>query len=137
LKLTGKIAIGSLVSAASLLGLAGCEHETGPALSAELQQVAKSPTRDEPNAQRLCCCRIVGFVQNTSPIEAHVSLRFAVTDVDGNDIATAIDFVPNIPSGGTRPFNASGIFVPCRSVASWEPDVLVIGLYHNDFQGAQ
>lgn len=127
-----KIAIGGAVCSFGLIGPAGCGHETGPPLSASLEEVETVPTRDEPDAWGLCCCRVVGLVRNTSSIEAHVSLRFAVTDIDGQDGGTAIDFVPNIPAGDRRAFSAAGIFTACDRVDYLEPDLLVIGLYHDD-----
>jgi hypothetical protein len=136
LRLWTRIAIGGAACGIGLIGPVGCDHTTGPPLSAELEQVETVPTRDEANARSLCCCRVVGIVHNTSSIEAHASLRFAVTDVTGRDIGTAIDFVPNIPAGDRRAFSAAGIFVPCNRVGALEPDVLVIGLYHDDFEVA-
>jgi hypothetical protein len=77
----------------------------------------------------------VGNVRNTSSIEAHISLRFRVTNVQGQDAGTAIDFVPNVPAGDVRTFNAAGIYIPCAQVQNYVPDVLVIGLYHDDTGG--
>jgi hypothetical protein len=127
-----------LAAGLSVIGLMGCSHETGPALSAVLEGARLSPTLDpqtEPDAFQRCCCRVIGNVRNTSTIEVHASLRFRVTDVGGKDVGTAIDFVPNIPPGDSRTFNAAGIYISCSSVRTYEPDLLVIGLYHDDTGG--
>ena len=106
-------AVGGIV----LVGLLqlSCKDTTGPALTADI------------GTYRLC--RVQGTVLNTSPITVHVSLQFRATGRDGSDIGTALDYVPDIPPGDSRPYDAPGIFQPCNQVASVEPDVLVVGLF--------
>ena len=120
-------AVGGIV----LVGLLqlSCKDTTGPALTADIGSYRLVPSSDVANASRICCCRVQGTVLNTSPITVHVSLQFRATGRDGSDIGTALDYVPDIPPGDSRPYDAPGIFQPCNQVASVEPDVLVVGLF--------
>ena len=124
-----------LASGLMIMGLSGCSHETGPALSAVVDEEYLAPTLEAPDAAQRCCCRVRGAIRNTSSIDVHVSLRWRITDLAGKDVGTAIDFVPNIKPGDSRAFDAAGIYTPCANVKTFERDVLVIGLYHDDTGG--
>jgi hypothetical protein len=124
-----------VLSSGLIMVLAGCSHETGPELSAAVDQEFLAPTLEAPDAAQRCCCRVRGAIRNTSSIEVHVSLRWRITDLEGKDVGTAIDFVPNIKPGDSRAFDGAGIYIPCANVKTYERDVLVIGLYHDDTGG--
>jgi hypothetical protein len=127
MRLTRVAVVGGIV----LVGLLhlSCTDTTGPTLTADIGTYRLVPSSDVANANSICCCRVQGTVSNTSPITVHVSLQFRAAGRDGSDIGTALDYVPDIPPGGSRPYDAPGIFHPCNQVAGVEPDVLVVGLF--------
>jgi len=106
--------------AAMLIGIAstGCKHETGPALSVEVEGETLAPTSSLANAASLCCCRVRGTVVNTSSIAVHVNINFDARAADGSGLGTALDWVPNLAPGARAPFDAAGILAPCSRVTS-------------------
>ncbi len=108
---------------------ASCQHVTGPSLSAKIESQRLVPTSTVQNADQICCCHIQGTITNTSPIAAHISLRWTVFDKAGAQVATATDFLTSVASGATKPYDSVGIDKPCNLVGNFTPNVLVVGLF--------
>jgi hypothetical protein len=117
--------------AAMMIGAAStsCSHETGPALSVEVEGETLAPTSALANAASLCCCRVRGTVRNTSSIAVHVNVNFDARGADGAGLGTALDWVPNLLPGARAPFDAAGILAPCSSVTSITGRHLITGVF--------
>jgi hypothetical protein len=133
-RVVGVVAVVAGTVALGALALAACSHLTGPPLSASIESQQLVPTSDFPDATALCCCRVRGTVRNTSSITAHISLRFHATNVEGQDVGTAMDYLVSVPAGESRAYDAAGIFEACSRVSSVTPDVLVVGLFEAQSQ---
>jgi hypothetical protein len=110
-------------------GLLACSHPTGPSLSAVILTQNLVPTGSGPSAASICCCHVVGTVQNTSSIPVDLILDWSATDNVGNVLGLATDFEKNLGPGNTASYNAAGIFASCSAVAQVTPQVTVYGLY--------
>jgi hypothetical protein len=106
-----------------------CSHPTGPSLSATILTQSLVPTGSGVSAASICCCHVVGTVQNTSTIPVDMILDWSATDNVGNVLGLATDFEKNVSPGATTSYNAAGIFASCSAVAQVTPQVTVYGLY--------
>jgi predicted small secreted protein len=119
----------------------GCQNGVvGPSLTATIQTISLSPTfpftpgdaTGEQAARNICCCLVVGTVQNTSSVAAHIELRFPATS-QGQNVGTAIDLEQNVPSQAVRAFTAVGIQAACNTLSlsqiTADQRVRVIGLW--------
>lgn len=132
------------VAVALALGAAftiACQNGVvGPSLTATVQTISLSPTfpftpgnaTSEQASRNICCCLVVGTVQNTSSITAHIELRFPATS-QGQNAGTAIDLEKDVPSQAGRSFSAVGIQAPCNTLSlsqiTADQRVRVIGLW--------
>ncbi|HET7293929.1 MAG TPA: hypothetical protein VFM88_16000 [Vicinamibacteria bacterium] len=114
--------------ATGLLSTSCRSHETGPALSIEVEGETLVPSSSEPNASSLCCCRVRGTVRNTSSITIHANLNFDAGGAAG-PLGTALDWVPNIAPGAGAPFVAVGISAPCSQVTTITGRHFLTGVY--------
>jgi hypothetical protein len=113
---------------------ASCDHVVGPDLSAEIESQSLIPTATVEEADpfepsNICCCRVIGSVRNTSSIPVNVSLRFNATNLDGGAVGQAVAYVENIPVGGSKPYEAPGIFSACSRIGAVVPSEFVIGIF--------
>jgi hypothetical protein len=118
-------------SAAALVGailLAACTQVAGPTLTVSIEGRRLEPSSTVPNAATLCCCVVKGNVRNTSSIPIHVEARFFAKNPAGETMQ-AVDWVPDVPAGATKPFAASGFLVPCGQVSSVQDDPLAFGVF--------
>jgi hypothetical protein len=118
-----------VLAAAAAAVLAACSHTVGPSLSVSIEGRRLEPSSTVPNAANICCCRVRGSVKNTSSIAVNVEVRFHTKDATGKDLGTALDWVPSVPAGGTKSFDAAGIIAVCSQVASIDNDPIAYGLY--------
>ena len=121
-----------VVGLLSAVGSSSCSHTTGPSLTAEIVSEWLQPTSTIDGAHTICCCRVQGVVRNTSSIAVHLDLSWTAVDAAGNTLGTAMDVVPNVEPGATRPFDAAGIFASCSEVANRTLTLRIIGLYHSE-----
>ncbi|HEY3383782.1 MAG TPA: FxLYD domain-containing protein [Vicinamibacterales bacterium] len=124
-----RLACATAAALVAAVAITACSQVTGPSLtvSIETRQLAPSSTA-VANADTICCCHVRGTVKNTSSIPVHVDIRFHVKDSSGNDF-TALDWVRDIPAGGSKPYDAAGIIAPCKQVTTITNDPLAYGLY--------
>lgn len=115
------------VAAGSFLA---CQHDAGPSLSIAIEGRRLEPSATVPNAAALCCCRVRGSVHNTSAIAVHAELRFHASNAKGESLGTAVDWVKDIPAGGSKSFDAAGIVALCSEVAKITDDPLAYGVYN-------
>ncbi|RPJ84995.1 MAG: hypothetical protein EHM13_02450 [Acidobacteria bacterium] len=109
--------------------LAACKHTVGPSLTVVIEGRRLEPSSTVPNAANICCCRVRGTIRNTSTIAVNVEVRFHSKDSAGKDLGTALDWVPNIPAGASKTFDAPGIIALCSQVATIDNDPIAYGLY--------
>ena len=112
----------------------------GPSLTATVQTLSLSPTfpftagdaTAEQASRNICCCLVVGTVQNTSSITAHIELRFPATS-QGQSVGTATDLERDVASQAVRTFSAVGIQAACNRLSltqiAADQRVRVIGLW--------
>jgi hypothetical protein len=119
-------------TAAALIAAAmitACSQVTGPSLTVSIESRQLTPSSTTvANPDTICCCHVTGTVKNTSSIPVHVDIRFHVKDSSGSEF-TALDWVRDIPAGGSKPYDAAGIIAPCKQVASITNDPLAYGVY--------
>lgn len=66
---------------------------------------------------QLCCCRVVGTVENKSSVPVHVSLKYAAYRSGQPDpVGVAFVFLRAVRPGERRRFEASGFVIPCGSI---------------------
>ena len=143
-----------VVLAALAASAAACSHTTGPSLSAQvtsqnlvptltLPQIVPVPpatlgSAPPPNPATVCCCRVMGTVQNTSSIPVNINLFFHATTTDGQCPGNAQEIqngctgqasVNNVAAGAAASYSASGILKPCALVSSVSLDMTVTGLW--------
>lgn len=105
-------------AAVLLLTLGGCEHPTAPPLSIAVEGEALAPTSDLAGANTTCCCRVRGFVRNTSAIPLNVRLDYIGYRADGTPVpGQGIAVIVQLPEGGRRAFDAPGLFESCAGIA--------------------
>ena len=118
-----------LLAAAAAALLAACSHTVGPSLPVSIESRRLEPSSTVPNAASICCCRVRGTIKNNASVAVNVEVRFHTKDAAGSDLGTALDWVTNIPSGGTKTYDAAGILAVCSQVSSIENDTIAYGLY--------
>lgn len=124
-----RVVVALVLAAAAASFLAACKHTVGPSLNVTIENRRLEPSSTVPNAANICCCRVKGTVKNTSSVAVNVEVRFHTKDATGKDLGTALDWVPNIPAGGSKTFDAPGIIAICSQVASIDNDPIAYGLY--------
>lgn len=124
-----RFVVALVLAAGAALTLAACKNTVGPSLTVAIEGRRLEPSSTVPNAASVCCCRVRGTVRNTSSVAVDVELRFHAKDAAGHDLGTALDWVKNVPAGGSAPFDAPGITAVCSQVASVSDDPLAYGLH--------
>jgi hypothetical protein len=99
------------------LALACQDGVVGPSLSATVKNVALQPTvAGLEGGENVCCCHITGQVTNTSTVGEHIVVAFTAKDGAGQSLGAASAIVRDVPSGGSRPFEAVGIAAKCSAL---------------------
>ena len=106
--------------------VAACTQASGPSLTVAIEGQSLQP--DPTSKPALCCCLVVGNVQNTSSIPVNVEARFWATGPGGATLQ-AMAWVTDIAPGATAPFSAPGFTVPCSEVSNVRDDPLAFGIY--------
>ena len=140
----------------AILVAGGCNHTTGPSLSAvvtseklvptvTLPQIVNvtlptlpSPFPSPADPASLCCCRVVGTIQNTSVVPVNINIFFHATTTDGQCPGiesetqagcTGQDSLVAVEPGATANYSAAGILKPCDLVSSVAVDVALTGIW--------
>jgi hypothetical protein len=98
----------------------GCGFDEGPSLQVEVRDTVLSATTGDSS---LCCCWVSGTAENLSTVPIHATLKFKAYRSSGSgeeEIASAVDFLKDLQPGENRPFDASGLLVPCSNIDRFE-----------------
>ena len=109
---------------------ASCGFDEGPSLQVDVRETALVPTAGDT---ALCCCRVVGVIENLSTVPVHVTLQFKAFSTGENgeeEIGTAVAFLEGIEPAEQRQVDAPGLLMPCSNIERFElADVDIRGVW--------
>lgn len=112
--------------------LTTCGFDEGPSLQVDVRDTVLVPTAGDA---ALCCCRVVGIIENLSTVPVHVTLQFKAYGTGENEtseeeVGTAVVFLERLEPAEQRQVDAPGLLLPCSNIERFElVDVDIRGVW--------